>query len=66
MNSPRITVRKHAGHSGKSVFSWRVYREWGGDGLRAGRVQLAKAKTEEAADRVAAHYRERDTALAAK
>lgn len=66
MNSPRITVRKHAGHSGKSVFGWRVYREWGGDGWKAGRTQLAKAKNEDAANRVATFYRERDAASAAK
>jgi hypothetical protein len=56
-----ITVRHHKGHSGKSVFAWRVYREGLLNGIKPYRTQLAKYRTQEAAEKAADHYRANDS-----
>lgn len=52
-----ITVQKHKGHSGKSVFEWRVYCVSTLYG-RTIKTQLAKCKTQEAAEAYATKTRE--------
>lgn len=58
-----IEVRKHKGRSGKSVYEWRVYRVWHSPGGREHRTQLTKRRTQDAAERDARFYRDRDSAL---
>jgi len=60
----RIVVRCHAGHSGKSVYRWRVYKETlDRDGKVHARHQIAKYKKEDRArrhaERLAQHLEER-------
>ena len=55
-----ITVKKHKGRSGISVFEYRVYRV---TELNPGRIvttQLGKYRTESAANAAAEHYRAND------
>lgn len=63
MTASKITVRKHRGHSGLSVFEWRVFRE--GNDVKPFRFQLAKYRTQEAAERAAEYYRKNDARVAA-
>lgn len=59
-----IVVRKHAGRSGRSVFEYRVYRVWTTPG-REHQSQLAKYRTEAAAEKAAQFYRDNDERLRA-
>ncbi len=52
-----IVVQKHKGHSGQSVFEWRVYRVTQVNAGRTIKTQLAKYRTQEAAESAADHYR---------
>jgi hypothetical protein len=53
-----IVVRKHKGRSGISVYEWRVYRRI--IDPKVHNFQLAKYRTQEAAERAADHYRNND------
>lgn len=55
-----IVVTAHKGHSGKSVFEWRVYSVSTLHG-RTVKTQLAKCKTREAAEAYATKSREAAT-----
>jgi hypothetical protein len=53
-----IVVKHHRGHSGRSVYTYRVYRVI--DGPKRHHIQLAKYRTQEAAERAAEVYRKRE------
>jgi hypothetical protein len=57
-----ITV-KH--HSGKSVFAWRVYKEFVQNGTKHRRFQIAKYRTREAAEKAAEFHRAHEARIAA-
>ena len=52
-----ITVRKHKGRSGQSVYEWRVYRVTQVNAGRTITTQLAKCRSQEQAEKAADHYR---------
>jgi len=54
-----IVVKRHKGHSGVSVYEWRVYRVFT-QGAKTRQVQLMKSKSEEAARNYAAQLEKRD------
>ncbi len=51
----RYEIKHHKGRSGRSAFEWRVYSVWDHNG-RARRHQLAKYRTEAAAQRCLEHF----------
>jgi hypothetical protein len=55
--SSTVTVRKHKGRSGQSVYEWRVYRVTQVNAGRTVTTQLAKYRTQDAANQAAEHYR---------
>jgi hypothetical protein len=55
-----IVVKHHRGHSGRSVYTYRVYRVV--DGPKRLQIQLAKYRSQEAAERAAEVYRKREEA----
>jgi hypothetical protein len=56
-----VIIRKHKGRSGQSVFEWRVYRVIQNN-AKTHNIQLAKCRSQERAEQIAAHYRSRDLA----
>jgi hypothetical protein len=54
-----IIVSHHKGRSGLSVYEWRVYRVIQHNAITR-KFQLAKYRTEQAANRAADHYRNLD------
>jgi hypothetical protein len=68
VSGAEFVVKHHRGRSGKSVFAWRVYRvvDWNGNGSRIVRTQLAKFRTEEAANKAAARMRLHDATAQAR
>jgi hypothetical protein len=52
-------LKHHKGHSGKSVFEWRVYRVSTPNPGRTIRTQLGKYRTKEAAELAINFYRSR-------
>jgi hypothetical protein len=52
-----IKVVRHKGHSGKSVYEWRVYRIIEASPGRVIKSQLGKYRSQELAEKAASHYR---------